>query len=234
MLQGFLAEFVVGILVGFLQALGYGVVGEVVQGKFFVVGRDVSDGACYLGLDVDDGWPSGFFSPEEAEVVVGIVCMHETAHEVVFAGNVETVGAVGLLNDLVKVVVELWGDDFVGIDDKAPFVGGVVDGELAGGLYDVVFTTGKGEDVCAVVLGYGQGLVFGLHIDEEDFVEMFDTFEDVFKVFFGVVGVDDDGDHGVLIFIIYSLLRMRWRSCSLKRASNSVRVRFHRLWLQSQ
>ena len=132
----------------------------------------------------------GLVLTEEAEDIVWIVATHEASHEVVLAWNGQSVRTAGFTDALIEVVVQLLGDNLVGIHYQHPFVLGLVDGIFTGRLHNVIRLALEGDDSAAIALGDSPRLVCRLHVAYHDLVEVLHRLQHPFQMLLGIVGVD--------------------------------------------
>ena len=160
------------------------------KGQLLPVGRNLLNASVNFWCTVYHWWPVGLILTEETEDIVRIVTAHKLSHEVVLAGDRQTIRTVSLTDALIQVVVQLLSHYLVGIHHQHPFVLSLVDGIFASRLHDVVGLAFKGDHLTAITLGNGQRLVCRLNVAYHNLVKVLHCIQYSFQMQFRIVGID--------------------------------------------
>ena len=140
------------------------------------------------------GRPRGAVADEEAQNVVGIVAVHEAAHEEVPARQPQTLRTVGCFDERVEIVAQRGSDQLVGIDHQNPLERGRLYGERARRLRAHAVALGERHDAASPAMGDLHRGVGALHVAYHHLVKSAYGVKRAGKVFLGIVCVDDNRD----------------------------------------
>ena len=166
-------------------------------------------------IGMNDGWPYGILPDKETQLVIRIETMHESSHKATLAWNIQTLWSILLPYQGIKILLQFWGYQFVGINHQYPLAGSSIYGSLPCRFTNLIIASRENNDLATIFTGNIQCIIRTLHIADHYLIEVFYGFQNFSQMLRCIVSIDNNRDSVLCLMNIFLITHIPYKYLSI-------------------